>query len=1440
MRTLNIRLALVLLAIMVVLGGGVYWLHAYQVERNAYVFLEQADRAEEQAKKAAEEGNDWLQQQSMQETIRNLSWYVRLMPDESEVRERLGLLYAEWALDEKTQEKDRNFLFGQAWGHLERTVALSSDRETARRKLVEMAIAIGRYQNAKEHLQMALLQQHPEDPELWEQLAVCQSRMGEHDAARKSYEKAIRCDPGQVSSYLPLAILLRSQFSQPKEADQLMDQLVEANPDSARAHYFRAQYLLGSGMGEEALGEVEKALELDSNDVEILYLAARCYLVTNKIDDARRCAAKAVEQRPNLFVLYTTLADIESRAGKREESLAVLERGLRNTDRDIRILYAMAHLLIDMNQIERARKIIEELKPTNLQRPMIELLNARIEYVQGHWLAARRGFEKVRGAGSVANMTTLIDRWIADCYGRLGNREMQERVLLRAQSASPTDSRVITELVDISMRQGDYDKAIEAFQALVRSGRASPQSAPVYARMLLMQNLRLPPERRNWSAVDQALEMAEKNVPDSPMIPILRAEALIGQNRSDEAEQLLREARDKNPDQIAYWRAIASLAYRNENWEEAEKILDETEKKFGDTPEQRLARAQHILRRSGSDAADGLRELAENADSFNEEQRLELWGGLLGAAMQINNDQLIGLFAEKILEKQPDNVGIYYMLFDRALGKNDRPEMEKYLKEIERITGQGSYWLVGNAILLYIDAAEESDPKVKEASLTQALEMLDKASELREEWSRIPVVEAGILDALGKPELALEKYRRAFDMGERNPNSVKRAIHLLVQSQQFAEADHMVRQLERELGALSIDIYRMGAEVAMRMDDHKRALDMTRKGAANDSENYIDHLWLGQMLGTLGSRAKAANEENAAELLADAEKAFRRAVELAPELPQTWVPLVRFLAIVGEAQKAETAVEEAKLKIPEKEAPLALAQCYDAMGNLDEAEKQYEEAVAAAPKNVGVAKVVAAFYARVGKMPQAEAQLQKIIDGKVEGEPADAAWARRQLALITAARGGYNNLMKARKLIEDNLAGPEASVLDRQFLARLDASDPQAAHREQARLSFEKMLEEQAASPQDQLALAQMYESAGEWIKAGNVYRNLVTAHPREPRFLVAYIEALFRHNEISSVEMYLNRLQGLAPDWFGTLSLRADWLCARNQGEAAFDLMKKFADAPDLEAKERDVRLRLAADKLNQLGQKFTKPEEKPLADKFFEQAETYLREYVKAEPARNLRLAVFLGARGKMDEAVDLLEKSLDLNSPGDFSKAGIFLSQNPMSEELLKRMNAATERGIKKFNRHPAMLLALAELRTRQMNYDEAEAFYREVLDKYPDHAVAMNNLSVLLALQGVKLDEALELVDKAIEIAGPLGSMLDSRASVYMARGEPDKALADLADSIADSESPVRLFHQAQALHQAGRTEEAKSVLQKAFDKQLSPEMLQPLELPAFEELRKALM
>ena len=150
-----------------------------------------------------------------------------------------------------------------------------------------------------------------------------------------------------------------------------------------------------------------------------------------------------------------------------------------------------------------------------------------------------------------------------------------------------------------------------------------------------------------------------------------------------------------------------------------------------------------------------------------------------------------------------------------------------------------------------------------------------------------------------------------------------------------------------------------------------------------------------------------------------------------------------------------------------------------------------------------------------------------------------------------------------------------------------------------------------------------------------------------------------------------------------------------------------------------------------------------------------------------------------------------------------------------------------------------MATADIRSHQNRNQEAEAIYREILKIDKTNGVVKNNLAVLLALQKIKLDESLKLVDEAIASAGPVGAMLDSRATVYMALAQPDKALADLNEAIGQSATAVRLFHRAQAYDQLGQQSEAAASLVSAHKLGLTADMLPALERPAYQQLKKKL-
>ena len=77
-------------------------------------------------------------------------------------------------------------------------------------------------------------------------------------------------------------------------------------------------------------------------------------------------------------------------------------------------------------------------------------------------------------------------------------------------------------------------------------------------------------------------------------------------------------------------------------------------------------------------------------------------------------------------------------------------------------------------------------------------------------------------------------------------------------------------------------------------------------------------------------------------------------------------------------------------------------------------------------------------------------------------------------------------------------------------------------------------------------------------------------------------------------------------------------------------------------------------------------------------------------------------------------------------------------------------------------------------RQKKYEPAEEAFRKVLATDPQNATALNYLGYMLADRGVKLDEALGLIKKAVDLDPSNGAYLDSLGWAYFRLGKYESA------------------------------------------------------------------
>jgi tetratricopeptide (TPR) repeat protein len=245
--------------------------------------------------------------------------------------------------------------------------------------------------------------------------------------------------------------------------------------------------------------------------------------------------------------------------------------------------------------------------------------------------------------------------------------------------------------------------------------------------------------------------------------------------------------------------------------------------------------------------------------------------------------------------------------------------------------------------------------------------------------------------------------------------------------------------------------------------------------------------------------------------------------------------------------------------------------------------------------------------------------------------------------------------------------------------------------------------------------------------------------------------------------------------------------------------------------------------------------------------EAKEYFLKYVERarQPEAALELARYLGRQNNLDEALKLCDRAWQTCPAERVAYASVaVLHAGKSGAEHYGRVQEAIERALTRTPGQTGLLLCLADLAELRGQFDQAEEFYRKVLQIDGRNVAALNNLAWLVALRQPRPEEARTLVEGAISILGPIPELIDTRAVVYLALDQPKKAILDLEEAAARPAVEPRVrasvgFHLARAYNAAGKREEAVKALRRYADN-LDSGILHPLERDSYTRLRDELM
>jgi Flp pilus assembly protein TadD len=198
-------------------------------------------------------------------------------------------------------------------------------------------------------------------------------------------------------------------------------------------------------------------------------------------------------------------------------------------------------------------------------------------------------------------------------------------------------------------------------------------------------------------------------------------------------------------------------------------------------------------------------------------------------------------------------------------------------------------------------------------------------------------------------------------------------------------------------------------------------------------------------------------------------------------------------------------------------------------------------------------------------------------------------------------------------------------------------------------------------------------------------------------------------------------------------------------------------------------------------------------------------------------------MAGRGKLDEARQFLRESV---ATTPVERVQILIGEAQLLREAGRHDDAykMLADGLAAEPAQTELLYETALAAERVGKLDVLERNLRQLIVLKPDYAHAYNALGYSFADRNMRLDEASQLIDKALQLAPEDPFILDSKGWVLFRQGDTTGAIDALQKALAIRADPEIAAHLGEVLWSAGRRDEAKKTWNDAVKASPANEVL----------------
>lgn len=1230
------------------------------------------------------------------------------------------------------------------------------------------------------------LQKNPENREARLLLGQIYVETGNAAPAEKELQRARDLGAGREAWLLPLARTYLMQGENKK--------VLALNPEPTDSPALQATLLalhgmaaLGSGQPDAARTHLNRALELQADDLDALLGMSELALVNRNYSEAETLAGRAAERAPrDVRPWFTKLrlhrlqhddpaalkavqqilerqaqnasallerAEILISQGKQEEAMADVEAVRRQQPRSLQANYLRGNLLFQKKDFTAAQEALLQVLKAEPEHPGSLFLLGSIHYEQGH--------------NGQANeyLTTFVNRQpgylparllLAATQLKLAKPRLAIDTLTPALAQAPEDGQLLALLGSAYLQAREYAKGSEYLQ---KAARIAPDAANIRTQLALAQL----GEGKADDAVRelQGLVNLGQDVLQADLVLI---QAYIQQKDYDKAIAAAEDLVKKKPDDPVARNLLGGAYLAKDNIDKARSAFEQALRLNPDLTTASLNLALLEQKGGNRSAAQGLYEKIVAKEPGNLGALLQL----AGLANQVGQKEQTLRWLEQAWDKNPASLEAGLMLIGQyqAAGLNLKAANVARSLETANPDHPAAVRALGLALLADGQAAE-------------AIKLFHKLAGLQpqapEPWHLVGLAEARSSN-FREATTAIDKALTV--QGDYLPSLVAR-VELQAQQEKIPEALAGAKALQKQFPNLNIGD-RLEGNLYIRQKDFTKALAAYRAAhtKAPDSQTVLMLAGALQVTGNSEGAIKtlrdwlAGHPEDAevrARLAAELQRLGRREEAIAeyerlakrpgPDgsgtdgatldrgLQQADTLLVQAYLQQKDFDKALTAARSLTEKQPSAAGAFnLLGVVYLAKGEDAPARTAFEQAVKLNPDHLPALMNLATLDVRTGDRTGAQLRYRKILERNPDHLPAVL-----RLAILLGRT--EESLRLLEQAWERQPTSVEAGLaLAQEYTTRSDHN--------KAKATVKKLAEIQPNDPQVVRAMGLIQANSGDTANAVASFQKLATLVPQspEPWYLAAMAQA--NTKDVKKVAELLDKAVGIQGNYLPALVARVQLQQQDQQFDSALtgirNIQQLYPDQVTGHLLEGDLRLR----------------------QKEFDRAVTaYEGAYAKAPNGQTTtRLANAQWQAGKRESALATLQR---------------WLSSEPKDRQA--RLQYAMY--LQESNRKP-----------------ETIAEYEKLSEQLPDNGLILNNLAWFYHETGDA--RALRYAERAHDKAPDNPEIADTLGWILVQRDEGLRGLEVLQKALAKApDHPSIRYHLAVAYAKVGRKDSAREELAK---------------------------